>query len=139
MFVGNGQTQLETTSVFPKTWACSCLPSMPESVWQGCVCLHSGTAPVSLEKPAVGSFWTPARCWTCPFLFAVVRFNISGPSALKTLPKFFQAVFQNILDTDGLRMRLSEHWRHLRNGFEVDDMTTGWQISMGESVSPSSL
>lgn len=40
-----GSLSLEQTSALPQTWACFCLPRMPESAWQGRVCLHSGTVP----------------------------------------------------------------------------------------------
>lgn len=40
-----GSLRLEQTSALPQTWACFCLPGMPESAWQGCVCLQSGTVP----------------------------------------------------------------------------------------------
>lgn len=40
-----GSLSLEQTSALPQTWACFCLPRMPESAWQGRVCLQSGTVP----------------------------------------------------------------------------------------------
>lgn len=40
-----GSLSPEQTSALPQTWACFCLPRMPESAWQGCVRLQSGTAP----------------------------------------------------------------------------------------------
>lgn len=40
-----GSLRLEQTSALPQTWACFCLPRMPESAWQGCVCLQSGPVP----------------------------------------------------------------------------------------------
>lgn len=38
-----GSLSLEQTSALPQTWVCFCLPRMPESAWQGRVCLQSGT------------------------------------------------------------------------------------------------
>lgn len=103
-----GSLRLEQTSALPQTWACFCLPRMPESAWRGCVACSLALCPGSLEKPALFLDITHSRVW--PALSLLCQMLRPGPTAAKSPPSsLFQACVlpSPSPDTDGLRMRLS--------------------------------
>lgn len=104
-----GSLCLKQTSALPQTWACFSLPRMPESAWQGCVCLQSGTVPwLPRETFSLSGRYTQQG--VASSLFAMPDAN-AWSFCCKVSPKFLvsSSMFSSPLspNTDGLRIRLS--------------------------------